>query len=77
MFFSQAANWRIAFDLLMIGGFGGFYIVPLYALVQQRSKPSHRSRVIAGNNILNALFMVTAAAVFAMLILGKAGLIHP
>lgn len=75
-FFSQAANWRIGLDLLMIGGFGGFYIVPLYALVQQRSEPSHLSRVIAGNNILNALFMVVAA-VFAMLVLGSAGLSIP
>jgi len=75
-FFSLASNWRIAIDLLMIGVFSGFYIVPLYALIQQRSNPAHRSRVIAGNNILNALFMVTAA-VFAMLILGKAGLSIP
>jgi 1-acyl-sn-glycerol-3-phosphate acyltransferase len=76
VFFSQAANWRIGFDLLMIGIFGGFFIVPLYALVQQRSEPSRRSRVIAGNNILNALFMVIAA-VFAMLLLGSAGLTIP
>ncbi len=75
-FFAQAGNWRIVFDLLMIGGFGGFYIVPLYALVQARSKPSHRSRVIAGNNILNALFMVVAA-VFAIVMLGAAGFTIP
>ena len=41
--------------------FGGFYIVPLYALIQSRSEPAHRSRIIAANNILNALFMVAAA----------------
>ena len=75
-FFSTGGNWRVSFDLLMIGVFGGFYIVPLYALVQQRSEPSHRSRVIAGNNILNALFMVVAA-IFAMLLLGKAGFTIP
>jgi 1-acyl-sn-glycerol-3-phosphate acyltransferase len=75
-FFSTAANWRIGIDLLMIGIFGGFFIVPLYALVQQRSEESHRSRVIAGNNILNALFMVIAA-VFAMLLLGSVGLSIP
>ena len=63
-------------DLLLIGIFGGFYIVPLYALVQQRSSPDHRSRVIAGLNILNALFMVIAA-VMAMLVLGPAGLSIP
>ncbi|MBT8054793.1 MAG: MFS transporter [Xanthomonadales bacterium] len=72
-FLSGGDNWRIIIDLLMIGVFGGFYIVPLYALVQSRSAPDHRSRVIAGLNILNALFMVVAA-VMAMLILGPAGL---
>ncbi len=61
-FLRDAGHWRILADLLLIGTFGGFYIVPLYALVQSRSEPSHRSRVIAGNNILNALFVVAAAA---------------
>jgi len=60
-FFSQAGNWRISIDMILIGVFGGFYTVPLYALVQQRSRASHRSRVIAGLNILNALFMVAAS----------------
>jgi 1-acyl-sn-glycerol-3-phosphate acyltransferase len=75
-FLSTAANWRIAVDLMLIGVFGGFYIVPLYALVQHRSTPEHRSRVIAGLNILNALFMVFSA-VTAMLILGPANLTIP
>ena len=56
-------HWRILVDLVLIGMFGGFYIVPLYALIQSRSDRSHRSRIIAGNNILNALFMVVAALV--------------
>jgi len=60
----------------MIGIFSGFYIVPLYALVQQRTTPSHRSRVIAGNNILNSLFMVVSA-IIAMILLGKAGFSIP
>lgn len=60
-FLSTAGNHRIAWDLLLTGVFGGFYIVPLYALIQLRTEASHRSRVIAGNNILNALFMVIAA----------------
>jgi hypothetical protein len=75
-FFALGANWRIILDLVMIGIFSGFYIVPLYALVQQRSDPGHRSRVIAGNNILNALFMVVSAG-FAMLMLGNAGFSIP
>jgi len=70
---SNPLNWRIAVDIVGIGVFGGFYIVPLLAVVQQRSERSILSRVIAGNNILNALFMV-AAALFAMLILVVLGL---
>ncbi len=68
-FLGGAGNWRIAADILLMGMFGGFYIVPLYALVQQRSAPSHRSRVIACNNIINALFMVLSA-VLAIVFLG-------
>jgi 1-acyl-sn-glycerol-3-phosphate acyltransferase len=70
-----AVSWRVLGDLALIGLFGGFYIVPLYALVQSRSEPAHRSRVIAGNNILNAAFMV-AAAVAAIALL-SAGLTIP
>jgi hypothetical protein len=75
-FFSDFANWRVLLDLLLIGVFGGFYTVPLYALVQQRSAPEHRSRVIAGLNILNSLFMVISA-IMAMLLLGQAGFSIP
>ncbi|MGQ0621105.1 MAG: MFS transporter [Panacagrimonas sp.] len=74
-FLSDAANHRVLWDLLLIGLFGGFYIVPLYALIQTRSEPSHRSRIIAGNNILNALFMVVSALVSILLL--KAGLTIP
>jgi len=61
-FLQQAGAFRLSFDFLMIGVFGGFYIVPLYALILIRSEPTHRSRIIASNNILNALFMVLSAA---------------
>ena len=57
----QPGMARILADLLLIGLFGGFFIVPLYALVQQRSAAEHRARVIAANNILNAAFMVAGA----------------
>ena len=60
-FLADHAHSRMLADLLLIGMFGGFYIVPLYALVQSRSDPAHLSRVIAGNNILNALFIVLSA----------------
>jgi 1-acyl-sn-glycerol-3-phosphate acyltransferase len=74
-FLAQPGSFRVLFDLAMIGVFGGFYIVPLYALVQSRSEEAHRSRIIAGNNILNALFMVVAAAIAIVLL--KAGLSIP
>jgi len=61
-FLAQPGSWRVVFDLTMIGVFGGFYIVPLYAIIQSRSAPENRSRIIAANNILNALFMVGSAA---------------
>ena len=53
---------------MLIGLFGGFYIVPLYALIQERSAPSHRSRIIAANNILNALFIVASAGIAVALL---------
>jgi 1-acyl-sn-glycerol-3-phosphate acyltransferase len=75
VFFAHPAHWRVAIDLVLIGLFGGFYIVPLYALIQERSAPSHRSRIIAANNILNALFMVVSAGLAIGLL--KAGLSIP
>ena len=60
-FIGNHAHWRTLADLFFVGVFGGFYIVPLYALIQSRSEPAFRSRIIAGNNVLNALFMVVAA----------------
>lgn len=61
-FISDSGNLRVMLDILMLGISGGIYIVPLYALVQQRSDEKKRSRVIAANNMLNALFMVVATA---------------
>jgi len=58
---SVPAVWRVLFDLVMLGAFGGFFIVPLYALIQIRSAPEQRARIIAANNIVNALFMVGGA----------------
>jgi 1-acyl-sn-glycerol-3-phosphate acyltransferase len=64
-FIHQSGAWRILMDLGLIGVFGGLFIVPLYALVQQRSRREVMSRVIGANSILNALFMVAAAALAA------------
>jgi len=60
-FLMAPGSWRLVLDLTLIGLFAGLYIVPLFALVQSRTERSELSRVIAGNNILNALFMVLAA----------------
>lgn len=57
-------------NLFLLGIFGGFYIVPLFAMVQTRSAPDARSRMIAANNILNALFMV-GSAILGMVLLGR------
>jgi 1-acyl-sn-glycerol-3-phosphate acyltransferase len=57
---------RTLFDIGAIGVFGGFFVVPLNALVQQRSRPQALARVIGANSILNALFMVAAALLGAV-----------
>ena len=68
--------WWVLAAILGIGMFGGFYIVPLYALIQSRTEEHERARVIAANNILNALFMV-AAALVSILFLSVAKLSIP
>lgn len=62
-FLSRAGSWRILADLALLGAFGGFYSVPLYALIQKRSERRHLSRIIAANNIINSLLMVSAAII--------------
>ena len=72
-FLTQPSGWRVLTDLLLVSISGGIYIVPLYALLQERSEPAHRARNIASNNVINAMFMVVAAAATAgMLELGFA-----
>ena len=48
-------------DLVLLSLFAGLYSVPMYALIQLRAPPTHRARIIAANNILNALFMIASA----------------
>src|SRR5260221_14237153 len=69
------SHWRIMADLFLLAMFAGFYSVPLYALIQIRCEASHRARIIAANNILNALFMVVASVMAAALL--HAGLSLP
>lgn len=60
-------HYRVLVDLGLVGFFGSFFIVPLYAILQQRSEKETCSRVIAANNILNALFMVGSAVLALVL----------
>jgi len=67
-FLSSPGSLRVIIDFIMIGVSGGLFIVPLYAFIQMRTRPEIRSRVIAANNILNALFMVLASIMGAVLL---------
>ncbi len=69
-FVAAPGSWRVMLDLVLIAAFGGLYIVPLYTLIQHLAEPAERARVIAANNILNAGFMVAAAAL-AVAVLGS------
>ncbi|MDH4390598.1 MAG: MFS transporter, partial [Aquabacterium sp.] len=60
-FLAQPAHWRVMVDLFMLSLSVGVFSVPMYALIQLRSQPSHRARIIAANNILNALFMIVSS----------------
>lgn len=68
MFISGAVYYHVMLAVTLLGISGGFYIVPLYAMMQAYAPRSHRARVVAANNIINAIFMV-ASAVFSILIL--------
>ncbi|RKP49741.1 MFS transporter [Pararobbsia silviterrae] len=60
-FLARGVHWRVLIDLLLLSVAGGIYSVPLYAMIQSRSAPTHRARMIAANNILNALFMIVSS----------------
>ncbi len=74
-FVAQPAHWRVMIDLALLSLFAGLYSVPMYALIQMRSAPSHRARIIAANNILNALFLIGSSVGVGLLL--KAGLSIP
>ena len=69
-FTGNLVHWRLLADIGLMGLFGGFYIVPLYVLLQTRAQSGYQSRVIAANNIINALFMVVSAG-FSVLIFSQ------
>ena len=75
VFIAQPAHWRVMADLMLLSLFAGLYSVPMYALIQLRSQSTHRARIIAANNILNALFMIVSAILAGALL--KAGFTVP
>ena len=67
-FLAQSQHWRVMLDLALLSLFAGLYSVPMYALIQMRSQPTHRARIIAANNILNALFMIASSLIAGALL---------
>jgi 1-acyl-sn-glycerol-3-phosphate acyltransferase len=67
-FLAQPHHWRVLLDLALLSLFAGLYSVPMYALIQMRSQPTHRARIIAANNILNALFMIGSSVIAGALL---------
>jgi 1-acyl-sn-glycerol-3-phosphate acyltransferase len=67
-FMALPAHWRVLADLFMLSLFAGIFSVPMYALIQLRSQPTHRARIIAANNILNALFMIVSSLMVGALL---------
>ncbi|MEP6608399.1 MAG: MFS transporter [Burkholderiaceae bacterium] len=67
-FLTLDGAWRIVVDLALLSGFAGFFSVPLYALIQSRAQKTHVARIVAANNILNALFIVVASIAAAALL---------
>ena len=67
-FVATAAHWRVMADLALLSLSAGLYSVPMYALIQLRAPATHRARIIAANNILNALFMIASAVIVGLLL---------
>ncbi|MDD2713616.1 MAG: MFS transporter [Simplicispira sp.] len=68
VFMAQSAHWRVVADLALLSLFAGLYSVPMYALIQMRAPATHRARIIAANNILNALFMIASSLIAGALL---------
>jgi 1-acyl-sn-glycerol-3-phosphate acyltransferase len=74
-FVAVPGHWRVMADLALLSLFAGLYSVPMYALIQLRAQPTHRARIIAANNILNALFMIASSVIAGVLL--KMGMTIP
>ena len=62
-FLAADGSVRLLIDMMLLGIFGGMFVIPLQAFIQARTPPERRARIIAANNILNSLFMVAGAAI--------------
>lgn len=67
-FVRDPAHWRVMADLFLLSASAGIYSVPLYTLIQHHTPATHRARVVAANNILNALYMVVCSGYCAALL---------
>ena len=67
-FVMQSEHWRIMADLLLLSLFTGIYSVPMYALIQVDSKAHEVARIIAANNIINALFMIASSLIAGVML---------
>jgi len=74
-FLARPVHWSILFDLFALSLSAGLYSVPMYALIQLRAPRTHRARIIAANNILNALFMIASSLLVGVLL--KSGFTVP
>ena len=67
-FLAMSVHWRVLVDLFFLAMSAGLFSVPMYALIQLRATPSHRARIIAANNILNAVFMILSSVITGALL---------
>jgi hypothetical protein len=62
-FISATQHWRLMADLFLLSLFAGLFSVPMYALIQHRTAHAECARIIAANNIINALFMIASSLI--------------
>jgi MFS family permease len=67
-FCADSAHWRVMADLVLLSLFAGIYSVPMYALIQQQSQTTECARIIAANNIINALFMIASSLIAGVML---------
>ena len=72
-FLAGSGSYRILVDLVGIAFAGGMFVVPLYAILQTRSPPAERSRIIAANNVINAAVTVSLVVIVTLLLARDVG----